>query len=176
MSDLVVRPATVADLPAVARVRVRSWQAGYAGILPAEFLSSLDVDEDLVRRRQVFAEYAAVVDTLVAVRDGVVRGFTSFGPYRVEQAARPIPRGGEGEIYAIYVDPEYWGAGAGRMLLTEALKWLRERGFAPVRLWVLAGNNRARRFYAAAGFVADGATDTFSRAGFAAPEVRYTLR
>lgn len=175
LDELVVRPATAHDLAGVARVRTRSWQAGYAGILPAEYLAGLSIEADLARRREVFAEHGAVVDTLVAVRDGTVDGFASFGPYRPDPGDQAPLGGIEGELYALYVEPERWGAGIGRRLLERAVARLDERGLAPVRLWVLAENARGRRFYEAAGFAADGQTAFFSRGGRDAPELRYTL-
>jgi len=169
-----VRPAASADLPAISGARVRSWQAGYAGLLPVGHLAGLTVEDDLARRRAVFADTAGIVDTFVAERDGVVLGFASCGPYRPAQHAAPDPGRSEGEVYALYVEPAHWGEGAGRRLLAAALGRLAERGLTPVRLWTLAGNTRARRFYAAAGFVPDGATGSYRRDGLDAPEVRYT--
>jgi hypothetical protein len=40
-------------------------------------------------------------------------------------------------------------------------------------LWVFDANIRARRFYGAAGFMADGGARSFSRGGANAPELRY---
>src|SRR4051794_10922273 len=40
-SDYLIRPATVADAPALGRVHVTSWRQTYAGIVPAAFLAGL---------------------------------------------------------------------------------------------------------------------------------------
>jgi ribosomal protein S18 acetylase RimI-like enzyme len=50
---------------------------------------------------------------LVAEADGEVKGFVSFG---------------EGEIHALYVDPEAWRRGIGRALLDRALTDMRAAG------------------------------------------------
>ena len=36
-----IRPATVADIPALARIHVDSWRATYAGIVPATYLNTM---------------------------------------------------------------------------------------------------------------------------------------
>ena len=42
--SLQLRRATSADARAIASVHIASWQSAYQGMLPAEFLDSLDVD------------------------------------------------------------------------------------------------------------------------------------
>jgi ribosomal protein S18 acetylase RimI-like enzyme len=64
------------------------------------------------------------------------------------------------ELYAIYLDQAVVGRGIGRALLAQALADLRRRGYQSAMLWVLATNARARRFYEAAGWRADGVTRT----------------
>ena len=61
-----------------------------------------------------------------------------------------------GEILAIYVVPELWSAGVGPALLRAGLAHLLRHGLGEIRLWVVADNPRARRFYERFGFVADG--------------------
>jgi len=66
--------------------------------------------------------------------------------------------GRAGHVHALYVDPERSGRGHGRQLLERALADLARRGHDVVTLWVFEASERARRFYAAAGFVPAGAT------------------
>src|SRR6478736_903344 len=56
----------------------------------------------------------------------------------------------------IYVDPQHWGQGVGRLLMTAARDRLRGDGAREALLWVFAGNDRARRFYEIDGWRADG--------------------
>jgi hypothetical protein len=46
-----IRPLTDADIDPVAALHVRTWQAGYAGIIPADFLAALDPAVFAERRR-----------------------------------------------------------------------------------------------------------------------------
>jgi hypothetical protein len=88
--------------------------------------------------------------TVVAVVDAAICGFVTTGPSRDEDAADT------GEVYALYVDPQYWGRGIGRSLIAEARTQLSGQGLAKAVLWVLAGNERAQRFYRADGWWSDG--------------------
>lgn len=163
---LVIRPINEADFEAVAAVNVRAWQTGYAGIVPQDFLDSLDPAVFVQRRRTQVARPG--VQTLVADEDGRIVGHTTVGPDRDED--------GPGELWSIYVDPGDWGNGAGRALLTAAKNELAAAGFTEMRLWVLAANTNGRRFYERMGLRPDGATQYFTPRGtdVELPELRYT--
>ncbi len=75
----------------------------------------------------------------------------------------------------IYLAQEAAGRGIGRALLAHAVNDLRARRFTRATLWVLGTNARARRFYEAAGWRADGATKVETRDGAALREVRYAM-
>ena len=162
------RPMTAADIDAVAEVRIRSWQAAYRGIVPQPYLDSLSPAAEAARRR---ARLPLAPGQHVAELGGRVVGWLAIGPYRDDDGDAPAP--GCGEILAIYSLPDRWGQGIGRALMGYALGDLRRQGLAPVLLWVLAANDRARRFYQRAGFRPDGATHDFEIGGATLPEVRY---
>jgi GNAT superfamily N-acetyltransferase len=85
----------------------------------------------------------------------------------------PAGHAGEtGELYALYVAPAWWSAGAGRALMASVLAALGEARYLRAVLWVLADNARARRFYERAGFAPDGATHVLAGLG-GVLEVRY---
>jgi len=165
--DIVCRPATSADLPAIAAVRIRSWQAAYRGSVPQDYLDGLDVDAETTRwkSRSLDGHHVAVVD-------GSVVGWLHAGPYRADEG-EDVPGPSCGEVSAIYALPEVWGLGVGRRLLAYGLEELRRLGLSPVLLWVLVANERARRFYERAGFHADGPVVGFEVGGATLPEMRY---
>ncbi|HEY2949056.1 MAG TPA: GNAT family N-acetyltransferase [Micromonosporaceae bacterium] len=177
-----VRRAEVADADAVAVVHVRGWQGGYAGIMPADTLAALDVDERAERWRERFAASTpSPYDTYVAENGaGAVIGFATVGPYRNQQRPDDIDAR-FGELLAIYVHPDHWGTGVGRALMETALAELATRGWTEIRLWVLEDNARARRFYERFGLLPDGERAAFAvdRPGGRSPaevvEVRYAL-
>lgn len=170
------------DAEAVARVHVRSWQAGYAGIMPDEVLGRLNPAAWAQRRRDLgTAAPEHPFTTLLAEAGGTLAGFTTFGPYRNNQDRGDLDPA-YGEILAMYLESRWWGAGAGRALLAAARAGLAERGWAEYRVWVLADNLRARRFYQRAGLSPDGEESTYpvplhgGRDPVRLREVRYTAR
>jgi ribosomal protein S18 acetylase RimI-like enzyme len=80
---------------------------------------------------------------------------------------------GTGELYAINVDPDVWGAGAGPALMDHVQRGLAGMGYVRAVLWVLPGNLRARRFYEKHGWQAEGVERTVDVLGVTVPEMRY---
>jgi ribosomal protein S18 acetylase RimI-like enzyme len=143
----VIRPAQVADAAALAAIQVDGWHWAYRGIMPDDVLERLSVEDRRARWHDILADGRG---TTVAEADGVIVGFSSWGPIRDEDAA------GAGEVYALYVDRHAARQGHGRCLLTAALDALEADGFHDVRLWVLRDNTPARLFYEALGWTPDG--------------------
>lgn len=147
-----VREATIDDAAGIARVRIETWRAAYAGLVPQAMLDRMDVQRETERRTELWHEAHAHphVHELVAVADGEVVGWAAIGPAREEVD------GATGELYAIYALSERWSRGVGHALLMEAERRLRADGHARVYLWVLEGNERAQRFYEQHGWMPDG--------------------
>ena len=104
----------------------------------------------------------------MAAGDGIT-GFASFGPSRDSDTDPGVT----GEVFAIYADPAAWDTGIGRALMATTVARLIRLGYANASLWVLDSNDRARRFYALAGWEQDGANKTDSSRGYDITEVRY---
>jgi ribosomal protein S18 acetylase RimI-like enzyme len=173
-----LREARRGDERAVAALHVRSWQEAYRDLMPAEFLDGLDPGDRAQRYTfeskdegapttilaVVGGEGAGVTPSLtnsMEVRSGVtpapfepIAGFVTFGASRDDDAR------GLAEIYALYVDPESYRSGIGRLLMAEARHRLVDAEFSEAILWVLRGNDRAARFYEREGWSPDGATRT----------------
>jgi ribosomal protein S18 acetylase RimI-like enzyme len=166
-----VRPATLADADGIGLVHVRSWQSAYQGKMPQSYLDDLDP----ARRSEIWRRVLRQGDPS---RDGVlvtetegggIAGFASFGPSRDDDTDPRMT----GQVYAIYAHPDAWGTGAGRALMSSAVAELARLGYADAVLWVLDTNDRARRFYAIAGWQEDGARQTDGTRGFDITELRY---
>lgn len=163
-----VRDARPEDAAVLGRVHVRAWQRAYRGLMPDAYLDGLSADERAATWVQGLARAPRPrTARLVAEVDGRVAGFAVVGPADGEADAA------KGELYAINVDPDVWGRGAGRALLAAATDRLRTAGFAEAVLWVVPGNARACAFYEAAGWSADGAERDEEVLGVTTPEVRY---
>jgi RimJ/RimL family protein N-acetyltransferase len=158
-----VRLATARDADEIGRIHAETWRAAYTGVIPD---SAFDVEERQRVWRQWLAQEPPVASaTFVAEVDGALVGFAGVGRSREEE--------GVGELLTIYVDPGRWGTGAGRALIARAEASLAESGFGEAMLWVLEGNDRAERFYRAAGWSRDGGRKVDEFQGAEIAEVRY---
>jgi ribosomal protein S18 acetylase RimI-like enzyme len=156
-TGIVLREARRGDELAVADVHIRAWQEAYRGLIPAEFLDALDPRERAARYTFEAADQAAPTTVLAVEAGGEgaserIAGFVTFGPSRDEDVQ------GFGEVYALYVHPDRYRGGVGRLLMAEARRRLREAGFTAAILWVLQGNTRAATFYEREGWLPDGTT------------------
>jgi ribosomal protein S18 acetylase RimI-like enzyme len=141
-----IEPAGQQDVPALARVFVRCWRDAYRGVVADEIIDSLDPAREERRWSALVGEHRV----LVAREEGVAVGMVRFG------ADVDDPR--RGHVFSLYVDPEAAGAGVGRALLGHAVDELTAQSFASATLWVFAANERALRFYRAAGWTETGQT------------------
>jgi ribosomal protein S18 acetylase RimI-like enzyme len=151
-----IRRAKPADADVLAKLHIDSWRVAYRGLVPDSYLNALDYD----RRAQSLLESlsAQIEETYIAEEDGEVVGFLTLGGCRDEDVDKKIT----GEIWGIYLAPQHWRKGIGRLLCRYGERILGSRGYLIVTLWVFAGNSQARRFYEAMGYKADGATKTLT--------------
>lgn len=151
---VVVRPADRRDARDIARIRVETWRAAYAGLISDDILASLDAEREGGRREELWEQFHSDPRTaeLIAHVDGELAGWAALGPSRDEDLAA------DGQVFAIYALPSHWGYGVGHALLEAGEEFLRRAGFAQAHLWVLQGNDRAATFYERHGWIEDGAT------------------
>ncbi len=164
-----IRPAQVGDAPGIAVVHVRSWQEAYRGLLPQGFLDGLNPVQRAGFWERILAAGEERSGVVVADDGEGLLGFACFGPARDEDAGP----GRTGEIMAIYLLPDVWGKGWGRQLMAATVTGMTGAGFRQAVLWVLDTNERARRFYQAAGWSVDGAVKADTIGGAVVTEVRY---
>ena len=139
-----VRKARPEDAPLIAEAHDSSWRQAYCGILPHRAL------DRMVRRRGVSWWEKAIsrsTTILVAELNDQIAGYATLGASRVD-ILNP-----QGEIYEIYLRPEYQGVGLGSGLFLEARQELTRHRFKGTVVWVLADNDPAIRFYENAGGV-----------------------
>lgn len=132
-----IRLATKSDYLAMSKVLQKTWKQTYRGIFSQRFLDKLPENywvQSLERRKQGI--------NLVAEREGEIVGVLGGGKSRFGEG---------GEIYALYVLPDFQGQGIGAQLIEEAQRLLQEE-FAVLRLNVVDRNSSAQRFYEKMGF------------------------
>ncbi|MDH7798036.1 ribosomal protein S18 acetylase RimI-like enzyme [Beijerinckia sp. GAS462] len=139
---LSVRSAKADDIAGLADVYAAAWVHAYRGIIPGREL------DRMVRHRGARWWRAAMQrgsGLLVADFEDSVAGYVSYGRNR-DASARY-----SGEIYELYLLPEFQGLGFGRRLFRTAQDDLARRGYASLVVWALAENELATGFYEAMG-------------------------
>ncbi|MBS0222697.1 MAG: GNAT family N-acetyltransferase [Proteobacteria bacterium] len=170
-----IRRAVRGDATAIGRVHVETWQSAYAGLLPDVMLARMSDVRHSAMWSQALSNPNEARGIFVADDEemGVV-GFGSCGPVRdppedLDDKTRRV-----GEVYLLYVEPDFQNQGLGRRLLDALFRQLREDGFDTAVLWMLA-ENPTRFFYEGLGGALVGQrTDTF--AGVDVDEVAYAWR
>lgn len=139
---LSVRPAKTDDIAGIADVYAAAWLHAYRGIIPGREL------DRMVRHRGGRWWRAAIqrgTGLLVADFEDSIAGYVSYGRNR-DAAARA-----SGEIYELYLLPEFQGLGFGRRLFRMAQDDLARRGYLSMVVWALGENELATGFYEAMG-------------------------
>ena len=91
-------------------------------------------------------------DVITGWYENELVGFCKYGPGRDADILKDT-----GEIYYLYIRPEYQRLGDGRRMLHEAIRKLRRDEYGQVVVWVTRENIVAMAFYEALGFKNDGA-------------------
>jgi ribosomal protein S18 acetylase RimI-like enzyme len=161
---ITIRNARDGDADAIAEVHDAAWRDAYRGIIPGREL------ERMIARRGPRWWHSAITrgSRLVVLDfDEPIGGYASYGRNRVPS----MPFGGE--IFELYIAPEFQGLGFGRRLFDAARKDLADHGYASTLVWALADNERALDFYRRLGgrFVREAqerfGTETRARIAFA---------
>ena len=128
-----IRTARAEDASVIGRIHVETWRDTYAGMLPDQMLVEMS---DAVEGGQWARVLGGGRDRVVVAETEVGRvvGFGSCG------RARAGGLGFEGEVYTLYVLPDFQGQGIGRRLLETLFKRLQSDGYRSALIWVLKEN------------------------------------
>jgi ribosomal protein S18 acetylase RimI-like enzyme len=137
-----IRRARPADAKSVAATHDDAWRNAYQGVIPGPELERL-----IARRGEAWWNGAIRKGSrisLLAFGD-TIAGYANYGRNR----ARSLYY--DGEIYELYLRPEFQGLGFGRRLFTAARRDLAHSGMKSVVVWALSDNEPATEFYRALG-------------------------
>ncbi len=151
MADLAfrkVRPEDVAELAAI----VTDAFADYKAFAPLGWQPQPSSEQAGALRRWIADPYFWGE---LAFDESSIAGHATFVP-AIRHTAHAVGDPTLAHLGHLFVRPRYWGAGVASGLLTRATTEAADRGFAEMRLFVVAGQARARRFYAREGFAAVG--------------------
>ncbi|NVO15358.1 MAG: GNAT family N-acetyltransferase [Rhodoplanes sp.] len=137
-----IRRAKASDATSVAAAHDEAWRTAYRGIIPGPELEKL-----VTRRGPAWWDGAIRKGSRVSlfVFGDTIAGYSNYGRNR----ARSLPY--EGEIYELYMRPEFQGLGFGRRLFTAARRDLAQNGMKSIVVWALSDNGPALDFYRALG-------------------------
>jgi ribosomal protein S18 acetylase RimI-like enzyme len=137
-----IRQAKALDAAAVAETHDDAWRAAYQGIIPGP-----ELDKLINRRGPDWWDSAIRKGSRIAIMGfgDKVAGYANYGRNR----ARSLYY--DGEIYELYLRPEFQGIGFGRRLFSAARRDLVQSGMKSLVVWALSDNEPAVEFYRALG-------------------------
>jgi ribosomal protein S18 acetylase RimI-like enzyme len=133
-----VRMARPGDETGIAQVHDNAWRDAYRGVIPGRELERM-----VQRRGPNWWRQAIRAGTRLIVLDfaDAIAGYASYGRNRMPALAYG------GEIFELYLMPEYQGVGLGRRMFDAAKADLAAHGLPTFVVWALGGNDRAIDFY-----------------------------
>jgi GNAT superfamily N-acetyltransferase len=135
---VVIRDARPDDVEALAEIQRSASLVAFARIFPPH-LYAFPMDDVRDRWRAALSDPAARI--VLAEIDRAPAGLACVRPEWLD---------------GLYVVPEKWGEGIGRVLHDHALSLVEALGSTQCHLWVLEHNDRARRFYERLGWRENG--------------------
>jgi len=133
-----VRRAKPSDATAIATTHDDAWRTAYQGVIPGP-----ELDKLINRRGTNWWESAIRKGSRIAILvfGDTVAGYANYGRNR----ARSLYY--DGEIYELYLRPEFQGLGFGRKLFAAARRDLAQSGLNSLVVWALSDNETAVNFY-----------------------------
>jgi GNAT superfamily N-acetyltransferase len=178
MATAAVRPAVAEDVDEIVRIQAGTWEAAYAGLVPAEALAQLRSPA----ARQAWTEAVTAGEghhVLVATEGEWTVGFCAAAPAAAPEGAI-APAGPTlgpeawAEISTLLVEPRWGRRGHGGRLLATAAQALREAGAVYGLAWVPEADAASRKFYSAVGWEPDGTVRVLDTGEGELREVRLT--
>ncbi len=151
--DIKIINAGVQDADTLGLLISECWRQAYAGIIPDDYLKTVTPEKRAERFRTDIPLNPDVEYDLIFV-DTQPAGLMILMQCRDED----LPDAGD--LTAIYFLSPYWGKGLGQAAIEYALQWFQSASYKQAVIWVLAENQRARKFYEKNGFYLDGAKKT----------------
>ena len=137
-----VRRAKSSDASAIASTHDEAWRAAYQGIIPGP-----ELDKLINRRGANWWDSAIRKGSRISILGfgEMVAGYANYGRNR----ARSLYY--DGEIYELYLRPEFQGLGFGHKLFSSVRRDLGQSGLQSMVVWALSDNTQALEFYRSLG-------------------------
>ena len=137
-----IRRAKAADALDVAATHDEAWRTAYQGIIPGN-----ELDKLINRRGPDWWDSAIRKGSRITILQfgEQIAGYANYGRNRARSLFY------DGEVYELYLRPEFQGLGFGRRLFSAARKDLTQSGLKSLVVWALSDNEPAVEFYRALG-------------------------
>jgi ribosomal protein S18 acetylase RimI-like enzyme len=135
---ITIRRALPGDAEEIAAVHDGAWREAYRGLIPGRELERLIARRGPDWWRRAVAQGSRL---LVLSLHGTIGGYVSYGRNRAPSMDF------DGEIFELYLSPEYQGMGFGARLFKAARHDLAANGLDSTLVWTLSDNDRAVAFY-----------------------------
>lgn len=142
--DIVVRPSTEYDVPAMLSIYTYHVGRGVGDLGPEPPPAEPLHDDDIKRRRKNMLRRR--LPHLAAERDGVIVGYAYAVPFRKRPAYRYAVK------HSIYVHPGHVGTGIGRQLLPALIEACASAGYRQMFAYIDAENVASLSLHEAHGF------------------------
>jgi L-amino acid N-acyltransferase YncA len=138
-----MRAARDEDAQKIADIYIETWRTTYAGALPDRVLIGMSNERQAIYWTRAIKSGGEIVGVAEDEDAGIV-AVGSAGANRARTSAY------EGEVYTLYVQPDFQNQGIGERLLAHLFCEIKARGLRSAVIWVLAANP-SRFFYEAMG-------------------------
>jgi ribosomal protein S18 acetylase RimI-like enzyme len=136
--SVTVRQATVDDAQGIGRVHINSARAAFRGVFPDNVLDGMDFEEreQHWRQRLSIQEQELFVYVADQANHGLI-GYVAGG------ASDSGTADYAGEIFNLYLEPDFQRRGIGRRLIVTCARALEANGYQSVMLWTATANPHA---------------------------------
>ena len=141
LDKLIIREATLEDIPEVAILHVDSWNKTYKGIIEQEHLDNMknNLDKRIERMKNEFN----LRKMIVVILDNEIVAFSEFTLTNEFSKDLDI----DCELCGLYIKNEYLGKGIGSKVFDYVKSIFVENNKKKMGLWCVKENNNAINFY-----------------------------
>ena len=147
--NITITLATPADAHDMAEIHIRSWEAAYKDIIPADYIKAKNATRHELWQRILTPDNEK---QHIIRANGKTAGMLSVDLPHDEIGDEYY------ELHGIYLFPEYFRQGIGTKAVNFAFDQARKLGKRQMILWCFAENTNSIKFYEKFGFTPDGNT------------------
>ena len=140
MENIIIRNIEEKDIPSVAKIRISGWQIAYRGIVDEKYLDSMNVGEEIEKRKKDYRQNGFIVAELN-------KEVVGFCRYIDNNSFIQDMSNIDCELLSLYVDPTLKSNGIGTKLFEFVVDEFRRKNKTKMILWCLKDNEQAKKFY-----------------------------